>query len=47
METMANIEWYPILSLLIFFSFFAIMLVRVAIMRKEEYEEESNLPLED
>ncbi|MCC5918522.1 MAG: CcoQ/FixQ family Cbb3-type cytochrome c oxidase assembly chaperone [Cryomorphaceae bacterium] len=47
METMANIEWYPILSLLIFFTFFAIMVVRVVMMRKEEYQSISKLPLDD
>lgn len=47
METISNIEWYPILSLVIFFAFFSIMLVRVFMMRKEDYKEERNLPLED
>ncbi len=47
METIVNIEWYPILSLGIFFTFFTLMVIRVILMKKEAYAEESKLPLDD
>lgn len=47
METIGDIEWYPLLSLIIFFTFFALMIIRVVLMKKEAYKEESELPLDD
>ena len=41
-----GISIYPIISLLIFFLFFAFMLTYVFRMRKPEIEELSNIPLE-
>jgi cytochrome c oxidase cbb3-type subunit 4 len=41
-----GVSIYPIISLLIFFLFFAIMITLVARMRKPEIEELSNLPFD-
>jgi cytochrome c oxidase cbb3-type subunit 4 len=41
-----GVSIYPILSLLIFFIFFAVMLFLVFRMRKNEVDELSNIPFE-
>ncbi|RYY65476.1 CcoQ/FixQ family Cbb3-type cytochrome c oxidase assembly chaperone [Flaviaesturariibacter aridisoli] len=46
-ETIDHIDIYPIISLLVFFLFFVVMLWFVKRMRKEAVQEISNLPLED
>lgn len=46
-ETMDNVDIYPMISLLIFFSFFIVLLVFVKKMKKERVEELSNLPFEN
>jgi hypothetical protein len=45
-EKIDNAQVYPIISLLIFFLFFTLLLVLVKKMRKENVERLSNLPLE-
>jgi cytochrome c oxidase cbb3-type subunit 4 len=47
METIAGIELYPILSLLIFFLFFVGLGVWVFTYKKEKIQEFSKMPLED
>lgn len=47
MSTIENIEIFPIISLSIFVGFFAVMLYRVAKMKKNEIKEIENFPLED
>jgi type IV secretory pathway TrbL component len=47
MSTIENIEIFPIISLSIFVGFFAILLYRVARMKKNEIKELENIPLED
>ncbi|MBQ0116818.1 MAG: CcoQ/FixQ family Cbb3-type cytochrome c oxidase assembly chaperone [Flavobacterium sp.] len=47
LDTILGIEIYPIISLLIFFSFFIMLYVWVFTYRKEKIEELSQLPLED
>ena len=47
METISGVSIYPILSLLIFFSFFVGLGIWVFAYKKEEIEELSNLPLND
>jgi len=48
METIGGIEIYPIISLLIFFTFFVGLFVWVFTYKKETIEELSNMPfLED
>ncbi len=47
MTSIDNIEIYPIISLSIFVGFFAILLIRVAMMKKSEIAELENIPLED
>ena len=47
METIAGIEIYPVLSLLIFFFFFVGLAFWVFSYKKETIQEMSNIPLED
>lgn len=45
-ETIQGIEWYPIVSLLIFFVFFFGVLWLVKRMSKQEIQEMKNIPFE-
>ena len=47
METIAGVEIYPILSLLIFFSFFVGLGFWVFTYKKEKINEMSQIPLND
>ncbi|MBF6608031.1 MAG: CcoQ/FixQ family Cbb3-type cytochrome c oxidase assembly chaperone [Flavobacterium sp.] len=47
METIAGVEIYPILSLLIFFLFFVALGIWVATYKKEAIIELSQIPLDD
>lgn len=47
METIANVAFYPVTSLLIFFFFFVGLALWVASYKKDKIEELSNLPLND
>jgi len=47
MESISGIEIYPIISLLIFFTFFMGLFWWVATTKKEYIEEVSNLPLDN
>jgi cytochrome c oxidase cbb3-type subunit 4 len=47
LETIQGIEIYPLISFVIFFSFFVILLVSVIRMKKEVIDEVSRLPLDD
>ena len=47
METIAGVEIYPILSLLIFFIFFVALGVWVACYKKEKINELSQIPLNE
>jgi hypothetical protein len=47
METIAGIEIYPILSLLIFFTFFVVLFWWVFTAKKEYIKRVSNLPLDN
>jgi cytochrome c oxidase cbb3-type subunit 4 len=47
METIAGVEIFPILSLLIFFSFFLGLGLWVYSYKKETIDEMSQIPLED
>ncbi|MHC5309392.1 CcoQ/FixQ family Cbb3-type cytochrome c oxidase assembly chaperone [Myroides sp. LJL116] len=47
METIEGIEIYPIISLIIFFTFFVGLFIWVATYKKETIEELSNIPLMD
>lgn len=47
METIAGVEIYPILSLLIFFVFFLVLGIWVFTYKKEKIQELSELPLND
>jgi len=46
MTTIEGIDIYPIMSLLIFTLFFAIVLTRVIKMSKKEVDELSNIPMD-
>jgi cytochrome c oxidase cbb3-type subunit 4 len=47
METIAGVAIYPIISLLIFFFFFAGLALGVYSYKKETIQEMSQIPLED
>jgi hypothetical protein len=47
LETIQGIEIFPLISLVIFFTFFMLLLVWVVRMRKSDIEEISRMPLED
>ncbi|WP_445733309.1 CcoQ/FixQ family Cbb3-type cytochrome c oxidase assembly chaperone [Mariniflexile sp.] len=47
MESIDGIEIYPIISLLIFFTFFVILFLWVFTAKKEYIKTVSNLPLEN
>ncbi|MGO4819361.1 CcoQ/FixQ family Cbb3-type cytochrome c oxidase assembly chaperone [Flavobacterium sp. W22_SRS_FP1] len=47
METIAGVEIYPILSLLIFFSFFVGLGIWVACYKKEKINELSQIPFNE
>lgn len=47
METIAGIEIYPLVSFVIFFSFFIGLFAYVMLMRKTHIQELENLPLTD
>ena len=47
METIAGIEIYPIISLLIFFIFFAVLFLWVFTAKKDYIKTVSNLPLDN
>ena len=47
METIEGIEIFPIISLIIFFTFFVGLFIWVATYKKETIEELSNIPLMD
>lgn len=45
METIAGVEIYPLVSFLIFFTFFIGLLAYVLLMKRRHIEELENLPL--
>lgn len=47
METIVGIEIFPIISFLIFFSFFVGLIIYVLRMKKDHVEEMGGLPLEN
>ncbi|MBS9766426.1 MAG: CcoQ/FixQ family Cbb3-type cytochrome c oxidase assembly chaperone [Flavobacteriaceae bacterium] len=47
LETIDNVEWYPLVSLLLFFIVFTTMLFIVIKMPKRRMEEDSQMPLND
>ncbi|MEC4117369.1 MULTISPECIES: CcoQ/FixQ family Cbb3-type cytochrome c oxidase assembly chaperone [Myroides] len=47
METIGGIEIFPIISLLIFFTFFVGLFIWVATYKKDTIEELSNMPFMD
>lgn len=47
MDSIQDIEIFPIISLLIFFTFFAALFIWVVTAKKKYIDEVSNLPLEN
>jgi cytochrome c oxidase cbb3-type subunit IV len=47
MDSISGIEIYPIISLLIFFTFFVVLFLWVFTAKKEYIEKVSNLPLDN
>jgi hypothetical protein len=41
----ANVQWYPIISLVTFILFFAALIVRTMMYKKTEIQEMSNIPI--
>jgi hypothetical protein len=47
METIAGIEIFPIISFLIFFTFFVVVVAYLVAQRKEHFDKMSLMPIED
>jgi hypothetical protein len=47
LNSISDIDIFPVISLILFVSFFALMLIRVIYARKDYVEHMSNLPLEE
>jgi hypothetical protein len=47
METIAGIEIFPIISFIIFFTFFIVVLGYLIAQRKEHFDKMSLMPLDD
>ncbi|MGB0368364.1 MAG: CcoQ/FixQ family Cbb3-type cytochrome c oxidase assembly chaperone [Flavobacteriales bacterium] len=47
METIVGIEIFPIISFLIFFTFFIVVLAYLIMQRKEHFDKMSLMPLEE
>tara|TARA_R110000868_G_scaffold110318_2_gene299059 strand:- start:19 stop:210 length:192 start_codon:yes stop_codon:yes gene_type:complete len=47
METIAGIEIYPIISFIIFFTFFVAVLAYLVFQRKEYFDQLSMMPLDE
>lgn len=47
MSSIEGIELFPIISLVIFVSFFALLILRLYVFKGADYEQFSKLPLED
>ncbi|RPD98701.1 CcoQ/FixQ family Cbb3-type cytochrome c oxidase assembly chaperone [Aureibaculum marinum] len=47
LDSMADVEIYPIISLILFFTVFVTMLIHVIRLPKKSIENISNLPLEE
>lgn len=47
LETIAGVEIYPIISLLIFFTFFVLLFVWVFTYKKDSLQELSELPIKE
>jgi hypothetical protein len=47
LENIANIQWFPIFGLVILFTAFVLLIIRVIKMNKAEVDEISRLPLEE
>ncbi|MCR9249532.1 MAG: CcoQ/FixQ family Cbb3-type cytochrome c oxidase assembly chaperone [bacterium] len=47
LETIVGIEIFPLISLLIFFIFFTVLIIYVIKLKKSDIEEISNIPLNE
>jgi cytochrome c oxidase cbb3-type subunit 3 len=47
LESISGIGIFPMISLLIFFTFFILLAIKVSIMDKSYLQQMNNLPLED
>ena len=47
LEGIADIQIYPIISLILFFTMFVVLIVHVVRITKNQVEEFGNLPLDD
>lgn len=47
METIVGIEIFPIISFIIFFTFFITVLAYLIVQRKEHFDQMSMMPLEE
>lgn len=46
LEGIADIQLFPIIGLIIFFTFFVILIIQVARLSRQQVDEYSHLPLE-
>ncbi|MCK9448262.1 MAG: cbb3-type cytochrome c oxidase subunit 3 [Bacteroidales bacterium] len=47
LESIADIQWFPIIGLIIFFSFFVILIIHVSRLGRKQEDEYSRLPLDE
>jgi cytochrome c oxidase cbb3-type subunit III len=47
LESIAGVSIYPVISLIIFFAFFAVLIAYLAKMDKEQIEKASRIPLQN
>lgn len=47
LNSISDIDLFPVISLILFVSFFVLMLIRVIYTRKDYVEHMSNLPLDE
>jgi hypothetical protein len=47
METIVGIEIFPIISFIIFFTFFTVVLAYLFVQRKEHFDKMSLMPIDD
>ncbi len=47
LESIADIQWFPIIGLIIFFSFFVILIIHVSRLGRKQEDKYSRLPLDE
>ncbi len=47
LEGIADVQWFPIVGLVLMFAVFVLLIIRIIKMKKSDVDEISRLPLED